>query len=134
MTAPGLIWEKARLPGSPNTSVQVGDLCCYVEAPNAIGGFNTSNGEVRVFGKIVKVGPDYIQVNYDDLNNPHRPPRKQHPGTPPNYRADYVFFIKDYSINTTSLLGHYAEVELQNNSREEIELFSIGMELVESSK
>ena len=46
----------------------------------------------------------------------------------------YYFFIKDSSVNTSGLLGYYAEVKMVNNSPQKAELFSIGSEIFESSK
>ena len=42
--------------------------------------------------------------------------------------------VKDKKINTSSLLGYYAEVQIVNNSATEAELFSVGTEVFESSK
>ena len=46
----------------------------------------------------------------------------------------YYFFVKDTSVNTSGLLGYYADVKLVNNSTKSAELFSIGSEVVVSSK
>ena len=46
----------------------------------------------------------------------------------------YYFFQKDANVNTSSLLGYYAEVELTNDSTSKAELFSVGTEISESSK
>lgn len=46
----------------------------------------------------------------------------------------YYFFVKDTSVNTSGLLGYYADVKLSNNSLTKAELFSIGSEVFESSK
>ena len=55
--------------------------------------------------------------------------------TPPdNNNNPYYFFVKDTSVNTSGLLGYYAEVKLSNNSTSKAELFSIGTEIFESSK
>jgi hypothetical protein len=55
--------------------------------------------------------------------------------TPPhNSNNPYYFFVKDTSVNTSGLLGYYAEVKLSNNSTSKAELFSIGTEIFESSK
>ena len=47
---------------------------------------------------------------------------------------DFLFFSKDNRANMTSLLGYYAEVEVQNNSTEKAEIFAMGSEIFESSK
>ena len=58
------------------------------------------------------------------------------PTVPPKTitQGDFVFFEKNRSINTSSLLGYYADVKLENNSSNKIELFSIGSDVSESSK
>ena len=43
-------------------------------------------------------------------------------------------FQKNTAVNNSSLLGYYAEVKLTNSRTDKIELFSIGAEVVESSK
>ena len=43
-------------------------------------------------------------------------------------------FEKDKQVNSSSLIGYYAEVKFVNNSTEKVELFSIGAEVSESSK
>ena len=57
----------------------------------------------------------------------------------PNYtirptNSSYIMFSKDNRANMASLAGYYAEVEMVNNSNSKIELFSVGTEIVESSK
>jgi len=43
-------------------------------------------------------------------------------------------FSKNKKINSSSLKGYYAEVNLINNSTEKIELFAIGSSIAISSK
>ena len=47
---------------------------------------------------------------------------------------DYCMFVKNQAINTSSLVGYFADVKLENNSTGKIELFSVGSEITESSK
>ena len=48
--------------------------------------------------------------------------------------GDYVLFAKNQAVNTSSLLGYYADVKLENSSIRKAELFSLGVEVTESSK
>ena len=48
--------------------------------------------------------------------------------------GDYIFFGKSSATNTPGLIGYYADVEMINDSKNEAELFSIGSDVVESSK
>lgn len=74
-------------------------------------------------GPIVKV--DYVNNNIEvDLE-----PNTVLPST-----NDFIFFAKDNRANMTSLLGYYNEVEMTNNSTSKAELYSVGTEIVESSK
>tara|TARA_R110002012_G_scaffold165390_1_gene327668 strand:- start:1705 stop:2154 length:450 start_codon:yes stop_codon:yes gene_type:complete len=47
---------------------------------------------------------------------------------------DFIYFVKDNSVNLTSITGYYGEVEFKNNSTEKAELFAASCEIVESSK
>jgi hypothetical protein len=42
--------------------------------------------------------------------------------------------MKDNKANLSSLLGYYAEVKFKNTSTTDAELFSVGMDIFESSK
>ena len=46
----------------------------------------------------------------------------------------FIMFTKNQTVNTSSLLGYYADIRLENNSITKAELFSIGSEVSESSK
>ena len=46
----------------------------------------------------------------------------------------FIMFSKDNTINLGDVSGYYAEVKLENNSTEKIELFAVSSEISESSK
>ena len=46
----------------------------------------------------------------------------------------YTMFVKPEVVNTSSLLGYFADVNIKNNSLVKAELFSVGAEVTESSK
>lgn len=48
--------------------------------------------------------------------------------------TSFIFFGKDNEINTSGLVGYYAEVEFVNNSTEYAELFAVNSEIFVSSK
>lgn len=109
-----------------NTSIQVGDIVYYLvlgTVPNS--GMQTASGDNAVlFGIVTNVGSTYIEVIYDDgINGPAVPSQ-----------GDYIMFEKNQQVNSSSILGYYAEVKLVNWSTDKIELFSIGSEVSESSK
>tara|TARA_R110001592_G_scaffold87126_1_gene257369 strand:- start:124 stop:516 length:393 start_codon:yes stop_codon:yes gene_type:complete len=118
-----------------NVSLQVGDIIYY--SPTAsTGQFNTIDNAntIVTFGICtaiyndgntnLNVAPYSIFVLYDNSN----------PATPPPVISDYVMFSKNKEVESTSLKGYFAKIELENWSDEKIELFSIGSEVSESSK
>ena len=110
-----------------NTSVQVGDIAYYSYNPSNIGGFDHSKlSTTKKLGEIVggnsagtPITANSITVEYND--------------NPPPANA-FISFAKDKKVNTSSLLGYYADVKFINNSTKKVELFSVGSEIAESSK
>jgi len=47
--------------------------------------------------------------------------------------TSFILFSKTNAANLNSIAGYYLETELRNDSTEEIELFSVGTEIFESS-
>ena len=45
----------------------------------------------------------------------------------------YIFFAKDNIINTSGLLGYYAEINFSNDSTDHAELFAVNSEIFKSS-
>ena len=112
-----------------NVSAQVGDMVYYSYDTNNIGGFDHSElTTTKKLGEIVEIHINAtnnvfnITVEYDSLIV----------GVPPT--DAFISFAKEKKVNTSSLLGHYADIKFINNSTEKAELFSIGSEVVESSK
>lgn len=105
-----------------NTSVQLGDLA-YYSTPSTSGGFNTSSiSATAAFGLIIAVTPTSITVEYDDAQISAPPP------------GSFIFFQKNKTVNMSSILGYYMQVDFVNDSKEKAELFSVGSEASESSK
>ena len=111
-----------------NSSAQVGDIVYYstplVGSTGQVGGFDTAEvSETKLLGKITNmIGANTIWVEYDSAIS----------SAPPV--DSYISFVKDKRVNTTSLVGYYAGINLMNNSTKKIELFSVGSEVSESRK
>jgi len=106
-----------------NISAQVGDIVYYSFNAVTLGGFaHTPLASTKKLGPIVGINGSEITVQYD--NNMVTPPPLD----------SFISFVKDKKINTTSLVGYYAEVQLVNDSRDKIELFSVGSEISQSSE
>ena len=113
---------------SLNTSAQVGDIAYYSPTSTVAGsGFSTvTTGNIIKIGVITEInnsiGSYSITIIYDASNV-----------TPPDV-GDYILFEKDKRVNSSSLIGYYADVNFVNYSTDKIELFSIGSEVSLSSK
>jgi len=116
-----------------NASLQIGDIAYF--APTVIsGGFTTANlGGVIAFGIVSAIinplglltGPIIVQVHHDDTAIP---------SIPIPTMSDFIMFGKDKTVNSSSLIGYYADIAFVNNSDQKVELFSVGSEVSESSK
>ena len=129
-----------------NVSIQVGDYACYTQQ-TALGGFNSNlSAGATVFGKVIEIDttdPDnpIVKVLYDGAYDDTAQTGGWVAGDPPNTylislpaSADFILFIKDNTVNTSSLVGYYAEAQFVNNDVGKAELFSVGSEVFESSK
>jgi hypothetical protein len=134
-----MILETLTFNSEINYSLQVGDMVYYSPTNPPSGGSKFETISSGDYGNIVKFGvvtelfpngdpnagipPNSIVVVYD--NNA---------GVSPPQLNDYIMFAKDKEVNSSSLIGYYAEVTFKNNATDNIELFSISSEVSESSK
>jgi len=112
-----------------NISTQVGDIIYYTPYDgNPQGGFNQAGlANTIMLGSIISIttlgdGTVDVTVEYDNVTS-----------SPPS-QGDFISFVKDKRVNTSSLLGYYASVNFVNDSTDKIELFSVGSDVTESSK
>tara|TARA_R110002167_G_scaffold148588_1_gene341586 strand:+ start:453 stop:839 length:387 start_codon:yes stop_codon:yes gene_type:complete len=120
-------------PEAVNSSLQLGDIVYYSPTDSV----PHSNIQKTTTSNIVKLGsvfsitadPPTVHVNYDD-----DPGNTGNATVFPPSIYDYVMFEKDKQVNSSSLVGYYADIKLTNNSKKKIELFSLGSEVTESSK
>ena len=108
------------------TGIQVGDTAYYVDTSNiaTTGGFSTTSSlnNIIEIGVVSGFSGTYnIEVT---VTNAITLPTTN----------DYIFFSKDNSVNLASLKGYFAEIKFVNDSIERAELFSIAMNVEESSK
>ena len=112
-----------------NTSCQVGDLAYYVTTvdDSSTGGFETNDADgVKLIGQIRQItsptssAPTVVCESTlgGDLHS----------------LSKFILFSKDNKANLSSILGYYASVKLVNDSTVASELFSVGMDMFESSK
>ena len=113
------------LGGDINASLQVGDAAYYSPLSTVAGsGFSTvTTGNIKKLGDIsvIDKSAGSISILIDTDNTAL-------------VNGDYIMFEKDKRVNSSSILGYYADVRLVNYSTEKIELFSVGSEVTVSSK
>ena len=122
---------------SINVSTQVGDVA-YFTPTLPSGGFDVGSvnstielGEITAINSIPTLSGQSstieILCNLVDSNN------QPLTGSLPSDN-DFIMFAKNKVVNTTSLVGYYADIKFKNDSNKKIELFSIGSDIFESSK
>ena len=107
-----------------NVSLQVDDIVYYTYDGSQTGGFDSQveMAKTRRLGRVVSIDGNSIIVENDDLL------------TAPPPIGSYISFAKSQTINTSSILGYYADIMFVNDSRKKAELFNVGSEVTESSK
>tara|TARA_R100000742_G_C4227308_1_gene49642 strand:+ start:333 stop:680 length:348 start_codon:yes stop_codon:yes gene_type:complete len=104
-----------------NVSCQVGDTAYYVPTTTS-GGFSINSSSVVEIGVISAINTTSKTITVTNNLVASVP------------SGAFVLFSKDNKANLSSILGYYASVKLVNNSTTEAELFSVGMDIFESSK
>jgi len=112
-------------PNNINVSVQIGDIIYYT--PTSLTGIHdtaiidpiTGNAIIVELGFVTAINGNTITVDYiAALPQP----------------GDFIMFAKDRSVNMSSLLGYFAEFRIVNNSKDKAEMYSISVDITESSK
>jgi hypothetical protein len=122
-----------------NTSLQIGDEV-YHTIVSTLGGFSQDGNNVTthigVINDIIENStasglPQFqlqvVSQHVDPANNTLLA------GILPTSNS-FLSFSKDKTVNDNDLLGYYASINFQNDSRVKAELFSVGTSVVESSK
>lgn len=119
--------------GQVNASLSIGDTVYYVNSISDIGAFDTSDTdgvsniiELGVVMSIAQnVGTFTLQVNEEAgvLSGDNAP-----------VINSFILFSKDNNAELSSILGYYNKIRLENNSTEKAELFSVAVDVTESSK
>jgi len=108
-----------------NVSCQVGDTVYYLSSTASSGGFTTG-----AHSNIVEIGvvTSITGTTSAPIINVANSMVSSVPG------GSYIMFTKDNKANMSSVLGYYCEVKLKNTSTTTSELFSVGVDIFESSK
>ncbi len=126
-----------QFPRNSYPSLQIGDMGYYADSTqiNSTAGFNTTGAneesDLTQLGTIKSIdhttalenGTLTTTITFNGEDNVVTP-----------NADDFVFFSKDNRVNSSSLLGYYAEIKFTNNSTGKAEMYAAACEISESSK
>jgi len=107
-------------PNDINVSVQVGDIIYYAAA-DTVNMHDELTSNITEFGTVSSINGNNIDVLH-------------FPTVPPPELTDFIMFAKNRSVNMSSLLGYFAEFRISNNSTSKSEMYSLSVDITESSK
>ena len=111
-----------QFPNPINVSVQVGDIVYFT--PTSINGIHNTAGAIIELGTVQAINGNILTVFYVGGT-----PAQQLP-----IQGEFIMFAKDRSAYMSSLLGYYAKFWIRNNSQDKAEMYSISVDVAESSK
>lgn len=92
-----------------NASLQIGDVIYYEDG-----------GTIKRIGTVDVIDTESITCTIDGDATGLTP-------------TSFIFFGKDNQINTSGIVGYYAEIQFKNESTSEAELFAVNSEVFISS-
>ena len=104
-------------PNDINVSVQIGDIIYYT--PTTLNGVHNTAGTIVELGFVTAINGNTITVDYIAALP---------------QAGDFIMFAKDRSVSMSSLLGYFAKFRIKNNSKEKAEMYSISVDITDSSK
>lgn len=137
--------------GSPNTSLEIGDLAYYIGNPTMQAGssgivtsdYNSgNNGESNyiLIGVVSAIMPFTETESTLTYGMTTAQPgffiyvEEQPVGFVPPAINDFIFFAKNNAVELSSIKGYYANVNFINDSKKKAELFSVACGVAVSSK
>ena len=102
-------------PQSLNVSIQIGDTTYYSNDINGV--------DIQVMGLITAIDRALNTITTEIDTTTIRPTL-----------TSFILFSKTASVHTNGLKGYYAEMQFKNDSVDYAELFSVGSDILVSSK
>ena len=119
--------------GQVNTSLSIGDTVYYVNNISDIGTFDT--GDVNGISNIVELGVvTSIMQNVGAFTLLVNEVAGVFGGDNEPSENSFILFSKDNSAELSSIIGYYNKIRLTNDSTEKAELFSVAVDVTQSSK
>ena len=120
-------------PNDINVSVQIGDIIYYT--PTITNGTHDTAGTSNVAGTAIAITPaPIVELGTVTAINGNTITVEYIVGTVLPTSSDFIMFAKDRSVNMSSLLGYFAKFRIKNNSKDKAEMYSISVDITESSK
>jgi len=131
-----------------NVSLQIGDSAYYVDTTAAYTSSQSSNSGVDGGVQVSQnsTNPEYIGI-VEAISNARNLPPYTTTNLAPTITVDttlsagvfhdhsaFIFFSKDNKANLSSILGYYADIQFKNDSKEYAEVYSVGVDMFNSSK
>tara|TARA_R110002020_G_scaffold182457_1_gene377932 strand:+ start:4546 stop:4923 length:378 start_codon:yes stop_codon:yes gene_type:complete len=106
-------------PNATSSNIEGADIIYYT--PTTLNGTHNTAGTIVELGPVTAINGNTITVFYDG-------------STPLPTLNDFIMFAKHRGANMSSLLGYFAKFRIRNNSTEKAEMYSISVDVTESSK
>jgi len=90
-------------------------------APTTLNGVHNTAGAILQLGPVTAINGNIITVFYDV-------------GTQLPSNGNFIMFAKNRIVNMSTLLGYFARLRIKNNSKDKAEMYSISVDITESSK
>jgi|TARA_R110000744_G_scaffold184624_4_gene304038 hypothetical protein len=104
-----------------NVSCQIGDTAYYVPTSSS-SSFTINSSSVIEIGIISAINQSAMTITVGNSLVASVP------------NGSFILFSKDNKANQSNALGYFAEITMASNSTSSVELFSVGVEIFESSK
>ena len=108
-------------PNATTTNPHGADIIYFT--PTSLNGIHDTAGAIVELGPAIAINGNVITVFHDPAP-PAQLPRS----------GDFIMFAKYRGVNMSSLLGYYAKFRIVNNSTDKAEMYSIAVDMAESSK
>ena len=111
---------KLKQPINASLQSNTGDIIYFVKMSGG-----QATGDIKKLGECIAITKDneYFNITVSVGNSVETPDPD-----------DYIFFGKNNVVGASGVTGYFAEVEMKSEATDSIELFSVGSDIVESSK
>ncbi len=118
---------------SDTTGIEVGNTVTGTSIPGGTTVSTISTNSLITVNKDI-IFPGVRDLTFTGTDNFHTVVIEADSNATMPLANDYFYFTKDRSVDSSGVLGYYAEVKMQDTSTTKSELYSVSSEIFESSK